>query len=182
MQENLEQVYKIHYPLMYSLVAKIVPIHEDREEIIHDVFLKVWNHEVDITCSMKAYLCKAVVNQSLNFVKRTQNIQNHHKQILATTEEAYFQKTMEDSEKIMIVQKEIEKLSPQCKEVFRLSRYEELSQQEIATKLNISIKTVKNHIGKALKTLHENISKHSFFSEMILILFFINFFNGTRTF
>jgi RNA polymerase sigma-70 factor (family 1) len=178
MQQELEQAYTEYYPLLYSLSAKIVTSHEDREEIIHNVFLKLWNqHEqLIIDSSLKAYLCKSVINLSLNLIKRNQNIQGHHKQILAQSEEHFYDYQVEKKEKIQLVRQEIEKLPDQCKLVFKLSRYEDMSQQEIANHLNISIKTVKNHIGKALKTLHENLRSADYFKDFIILLSFVKIF------
>lgn len=166
MEKQIESIYTQYYPLLYSLAAKMLSRHEDREEAIHDVFLKFWDEKDKMAAvdSLKSYLCKAVVNRALNMTKRNEMKLRNHKVILSTSSEAFEDSRLEKSEKIGLVRREIEKLPTQCREVFRLSRYEEMSQQEIADKLNISIKTVKNHVGKALKILHENLSNHEYFT------------------
>jgi RNA polymerase sigma-70 factor (ECF subfamily) len=92
------------------------------------------------------------------------------------SEEVFYHMAVDRKEKIQQVRQEIEKLPDQCKLVFKLSRYEELSQQEIADRLNISIKTVKNHIGKALKTLEENLRESAYFSNGLLFLITLKIF------
>jgi RNA polymerase sigma-70 factor (ECF subfamily) len=177
---DIASIYKEHYALLYALAAKILNSHEDREEAIHDVFLKFWDEKEKMASvdSVKSYLCKAVVNRALNMAKRSQMKQRNHNVIYAISSEAYEEVHVEKREKIELVRQEIDKLPTQCREVFRLSRYEELSQQEIADKLNISIKTVKNHVGKALKILHENLSNHDYFTAFIIaLIYFLNYFS-----
>jgi RNA polymerase sigma-70 factor (ECF subfamily) len=62
---------------------------------------------------------------------------------------------MEENELKISLYKAIDQLPEQCQKVFRMSRFEELKQQEIADRLGISIKTVKNHITHALKQLNK---------------------------
>ena len=54
----------------------------------------------------------------------------------------------------------IESLPEQCRLVFKLSRFEELKYAEIAEQLGISIKTVENHMGKALKIMREQLKDY----------------------
>jgi RNA polymerase sigma-70 factor (ECF subfamily) len=58
------------------------------------------------------------------------------------------------------IQQAIEKLPEQCRLVFKLSRFEELKYNEIAEQLDISVKTVENHIGKALKIMREQLKDY----------------------
>ena len=62
---------------------------------------------------------------------------------------------MEEQELRLRLYRAIDQLPDQCRKVFMMSRFEQLKQQEIADQLNISIKTVKNHITRALKDLYE---------------------------
>ena len=58
------------------------------------------------------------------------------------------------------IEKAIQRLPEQCRLVFKMSRYEELKYREIASVLNISIKTVENQMGKALKLMRENLADY----------------------
>jgi RNA polymerase sigma-70 factor (ECF subfamily) len=55
----------------------------------------------------------------------------------------------------------ISNLSPQCRQAFELSRYEDLSYREISERMAISVKTVEKHIGKALKILKLQFKEHN---------------------
>ena len=74
-----------------------------------------------------------------------------------TQEESYELREIEENELKIKLFKAIDLLPEQCKKVFQLSRFEELKQQEIADKLGISIKTVKNHITHALKQISKSV-------------------------
>jgi RNA polymerase sigma-70 factor (ECF subfamily) len=153
MHLHFEEIYKKYYALLYSVIQNIVLIHEEREEIVQDVFLGYWNDngKTEIHTSLKAYLCKAAINKALNHKKRNSIIKQHHQEIFHNATTSVENNLIVEKEKIQIVRTEIEKLPPQCKQVYKMSRYDEMSQLEIAEKLGISIKTVKAHIGKALK-------------------------------
>jgi RNA polymerase sigma-70 factor, ECF subfamily len=65
-----------------------------------------------------------------------------------------------ESELEVRIQQAMDKLPEQCRLVFKLSRFEELKYSEIAEQLNISIKTVENHMGKALKIMREQLKEY----------------------
>ncbi len=159
-----EKAYKDLYPLLYTLAWRILKQHENCEEVIHDVFTKLWNERdsISLNTSLKSYLSRSVINASINFSKRQNNLQLHHQRILNESDEAVFNDEIERAECVALVRNEIAKLPEQCRKVFEMSRYEEMPHKEIADQLNISVKTVQAHIGLALKTLKEKLSETNF--------------------
>lgn len=155
---GFESVYKKYYPLLYSLSYRILKQHEECEEVIHDIFLKLWEdrEQLKLQSGLKAYLCKAVINSSLNRVNRASNLRTHHKQIFLESDLADYTDVLERAEKIDLVRREIQNLPEQCRKVFEMSRYEEKPHKQIADELNISVKTVKAHIGHALSSLRNS--------------------------
>ncbi|QPH38513.1 RNA polymerase sigma-70 factor [Pedobacter endophyticus] len=125
------------------------------EEVVQDVFLKIWEQPNRILAvrSIKSYLYKAVINASINYLNRQRNIGQHHLKLIAELSDDCVNDLEEENEIILLLHREIERLPVQCRKIFKLSRFEHLKYKEIAAELGISEKTVENHIGHALKTL-----------------------------
>ncbi|WP_316805842.1 RNA polymerase sigma-70 factor [Pedobacter agri] len=133
------------------------------EELVQDVFLKIWENPYQLTevKSLKSYLYRAVINASINYINRQKNIEQHHLKLASSLSDEYLLELDEEHEIIVLLRNEIEKLPTQCKKIFKLNRFENLKYKEIAQQLNISEKTVENHIGNALKILRERFLKDS---------------------
>lgn len=127
------------------------------EEVVQDVFLKIWENPYNLleVKSIKSYLYKSVINASINYINRQKSIQQHHLKLTAELSDDIIKDLDEESEMIVLLHGEIEKLPLQCRRIFKLSRFEHLKYKEIAVQLNLSEKTIENHIGKALKILRE---------------------------
>ncbi|HET9431695.1 MAG TPA: sigma-70 family RNA polymerase sigma factor, partial [Chitinophagaceae bacterium] len=105
--------------------------------------------------SMKSYIYRAVINRSINALNKQKRESKNQKELAHLQTESYELSQMETNELKVQLYKAIDDLPEQCKKVFQMSRIEGLKQQEIANKLGISIKTVKNHITLALKQLRK---------------------------
>jgi RNA polymerase sigma-70 factor (ECF subfamily) len=153
-----EQYYKEHYKFFYLAAWKYLREQGPAEEAVNDVFVRLWQDagRLDIRSSLRSYLYRAVVNRCLNELDKNKRDRRDRKEAHRGTEEAAVEsKGMEDNELKLRLFQAIDRLPEQCQRVFRMSRFEELKQQEIADKLGISIKTVKNHITNALQQLHK---------------------------
>ena len=127
------------------------------EEIVQDVFLKIWEDPESLTeiKSIKSYLYRSVINASINYVNRQKSIEQHHLKIASTFTEEEIEDLDQEGELVLLLHKEINKLPPQCQKVFKLNRFDRLKYKQIAAMLDISEKTVENHIASALKTLRK---------------------------
>lgn len=156
-----ESYYKEHFKEYFLVAYKFVKSTPVSQEIVNDVFLKIWEdaNKIEIESSLKAYIYRAVVNRSINAVNKQQKELQHQRELALLPPGYYEEKQLEANELKAQLYKAIDNLPDQCKKVFQLSRFEGLKQQEIADKLGISIKTVKNHITQALKTLARHTGK-----------------------
>ena len=142
------------------------------EDIVQERFFKLWEKRADLTInySIKSYLYKMVYNACLNRI-RSEKTQSKYKAHNATflAENPVYQ--LDTTSEIQTnVFKALAVLPEQCRRVFELNRFEELKYREIAEQLNISIKTVEKHIGKALRILREELAGYL----VLLIVFIIN--------
>ncbi len=129
------------------------------EEIVQEVFLKIWEKADDLSAinSIKSYLYRAVINASINYLKRQKNVDNHHQNIAADLTQSYIQEADEEHELVLRLYEEIDKLPTKCKEVFKLARFDGLKYKDIALQLGISERTVENHVANALKILKDKM-------------------------
>ena len=128
------------------------------EEVVLDVYTHVWQHaaELRITVSVRAYLFRAVRNRALNRLRdqRTDGIPIEGPEPLFTNPEAL---QLEADEMMMLVAEAVSQLPDRCREVFRKSREEGLSNAAIADQMRISVKTVEAQITKALRRIRETL-------------------------
>lgn len=130
------------------------------EDIIQDVFVKLWDNVVDLSDDrMKSYLYKCVQNGCLDHIKHMDMKNRHESEIiqeLKSKELHYYDdpaSRLMKEEEIEKVYQAIGKLPGQCKNIFEKAYLLNYSHNEIASDLNISVRTVENQVYKALKML-----------------------------
>ena len=163
-RDDFEIIYLKYYNVLMIFASRIVGSNSAAEDIIQDVFTDFWVNKknVDLSKSIKPYLYKITYNRSLDFLKLSDNknisISNDY---LVIENILYSAHTSFDELNYIDIEKEINdclnKLSERCREIFMLSRHDNLKNKEIAQKLNISIKTVEKHITTALQSLNSHL-------------------------
>jgi RNA polymerase sigma-70 factor (family 1) len=174
-EQAFEQYYKEHYRIFFLAAYGYLKDASVAEEIVNDVFVKLWESAgtIQIESSLKAYVYRAVINRSLNELNKTKRDQQNQKEFSRRPEDWVEIKAMEDNELKISLYKAVDQLPEQCRKVFVMSRFEGLKQQEIADRLDISIKTVKNHITHALKQLNKVLADwHSLPLWLLMLLEF----------
>jgi len=163
-----ENVFHEYYGVLCSHAYKLLLDGDDAEEMVQNVFVKLWNKKdhVTITSSIKSYLYQAVKNECLNFIKHKQVIRNHATDYLHVNPEPTSD-TVVVEELRRKIEDSMSNLPPERKRIFLMNRNEGLKYREIAEKLNISIKTVENQMGKALKYLRLELSEYMSISFLI---------------
>ena len=140
------------------------------EEIVNDVFLKIWEdgESIKIESSLKSYIYKAIINRSINALNKIKREPAPETDLTNIPEHGYEMRQIEENELAVKLYAAIDQLPDQCRKVFEMSRFEEMKQQDIADKLGISIKTVKNHITIALKQLSKEMLNYMFVLVVVL--------------
>lgn len=125
-------------------------------EIVNDSFMAIWDRRetLKLDDTVKGYLYTTVRNKCLNAIKKV-NPEQYAEDVSTINKGSDFtvQHAMEAQETEKKLNRAIESLPPRCKEVFLLSRKEGLSYKQIAQALDLTVKTVENQIGIALKQL-----------------------------
>lgn len=154
-----EVLFKLYRSKLLYIATQYVSSKEDAEEIIQNVFLKVWTKK-NIQTNINGYLYSITKNACLDHL-RSKKQQLHLDNNLHQLEASINYNALSDDSSSLIIEKElneailksIDLLPPKCKDVFVKSRIENLKHKEISVEMDISTKTVENHITKALKHL-----------------------------
>ena len=125
----------------------------EAEDLAHDIFLKIWETRESIgrIKSFRSYLFRMTKNAVFDIFE--------HKSV----QTRYEQRLLHAEDLLMIIDMAVEQMPEQRQRVFRLSRYEGLSHQQIAQKLGVTPKTVEYHIRTALAELKKIIGVIAFF-------------------
>jgi RNA polymerase sigma-70 factor (ECF subfamily) len=163
-EQAFETVFRQYYAPLCRYARQLVLDPDEAEEEVQAMFLAVWEKREDliITTSLKSYLYRAVHNRCLNRIKHLSIRDEHreHTRYLGETAVESPVQTLLGNELSVQIQRAIQKLPEQCRLAFTLSRFDELKYGEIAEQLGISIKTVENQIGKALRILRNELSDY----------------------
>lgn len=129
------------------------------EDIAQGIFIYIWEHRehITITASVKTYLFTAIRNKSLNSLRNTNRFSPLHPDISLS---AYEDMSVEADELSCFIEEAVQSLPEKCREIFQLSRNDELSYKEIAERKGISPKTVESQIHLAIKKLRKYLSIH----------------------
>ena len=161
--QAVEVLFKTHYTYLCKVAYRIIPEANTVEDLVQDVFMEIWRKKDDlnINTSIKAYLRKSVVNKALNHIRSQKMKFDEDERALEEHDSRQnISENLEAGELQKIINNAIESLPEKCRIVFSLSRFEELSYQEISEKLNISKKTVENQISKALRILRKEVNPY----------------------
>lgn len=179
-EKMFEFLFKAYYPRLTAFAKKFIVDKVEVDDIIQDVFLKVWEKRKEVDeDTFQSYLFTLVRNACINHVKHKKIAHNYRIDIEINTkaEGLYYADFFSDPLHQTIfneVQNEIEKviqnLPKQTQNVFRLSRFEGLKNAEIADKLKISIRTVEKHNTKALQKLKTHLTAHYVYAIAVLDL------------
>lgn len=161
---DFELFFRTYYASLCRYAQSFVRDSDEAEEIVQTSFIHIWEKRtsLNIDTSLKAYLFRAVRNGCLNHIKfrkvRMEHAANQIKTGEPTHEGVSDGVTANELEhRILAAMKE---LPEQCRLVFQLSRFEELRYQEIADQLHLSVKTVENQMGKALKIMRRELKDY----------------------
>lgn len=164
-----------HYsPILYHYAFNVVHQKEFAEEIVSDAFFEVWESRKELAKieNIQAWLYRIVYNKSISFLRK----ENRQKGVISLDEVDDFtfelclsqEEKLIKKEKLVSLNKAISSLPSKCRHVLYLVKIEGMSYAKVAELLNISTKTVSNHLTFAMKKLIEVLK-----DEMVLFLLLI---------
>ncbi|NDV67975.1 RNA polymerase sigma-70 factor [Dysgonomonas sp. 25] len=178
-ERDFSNLYLTYYSKLLRFAEEYVLSTEDAENIVQDIFLKLWEKQelLPLVENINAYLFKLIRNRCLDYLKHQLSVEKYTK----NTQDAFrlelslklhsldqFDEDIFANENIdKVIMDAINELPDRCREIFMLSKIEGLKYKEISARLGISVNTVENQIGIALKKLRLKLKHY------LPLLFFI---------
>ncbi len=189
-----EKLFKTYYKNLCFFAEHYVREKSMAEEIVGNFFLNFWEKRryIDIKGSVKSYLYTSIHNRCLKYLEHLKVMKKYrdyahamlkNKELLMPLSDSYPLANLVSKEIVKDIEKAIDELPDKCKEVFCLSRFEEMSYEDISTKLEISINTVRTQMKRALKKLRDSLKDYLplfillFFNKIFIFFFIKNYVN-----
>ena len=171
---SFELLFRRLYPQLCAFANKFINDMDESEEIVQEVFFKIWKNrdQLDEKKTIDGYLFTSVKNGCFNLLEH-QKVHSKYANLLyhlyksTSGEEFSAHESFIADELEQDLDKALQQLSPQCRTIFELSRFEGLKYREIAERLNISIKTVETQMFRALQKIRHQLKEYL----AIIILF-----------
>ena len=164
-QRAFRELYHIYHKRLHYFAFALVKMKEAAEEIVEDVFIRLWHQRATITQinNLKIYLYTATKNTALNYLskKARESMVEPFDNI-----DIALQETGISPEQIMItaetyqkIRQAVEALPPRCKMIFKLIREDGLKYKEVSEILNISINTIDAQMAIAVQRIADAVRK-----------------------
>jgi len=156
-----------HKDRLFRFMLRICKSGPTAEELTHDVFMKIWTNRYSLpgVDQPKAYIFTLAKNTAIDHLRKIASERRLLDQLWLDLNEARnaTQETMDAEESGRLIREAVERLSPQKRLVFRLSRDAGMKHEKIASSLNISKSTVNNHLVQSIKAIKQYLRNHHLF-------------------
>lgn len=152
----LKEVYDRYWYALYTQAFNLVSNEDAAKDVVQELYISLWEKisekEID---DLKAYLFQALKFRSFMLLRKRYTSQKHLDRIKAISSKWEYatEQAVNLSETDQLIKESVSKLPRRCREVFELSRFEHFTNEQIAERMDISVKTVENQMTKAIKLL-----------------------------
>jgi RNA polymerase sigma-70 factor, ECF subfamily len=152
-----EKLFHSSYRSLCTFCFRFVQVREVAEEVVSEVFFKIWNNRkrIMITSSAESYLYTSVRNLALDHLRKEKRSLwtdlDSAMQTASSAHDPLQQREFEETRQLL--EDAVNKLPKQCRLIFQLSRDQGMKYHEIAEMLQLSVKTIETQMGRALKSL-----------------------------
>jgi RNA polymerase sigma-70 factor (family 1) len=169
-----ESLFRQHYQQLARYAYSILRNEADSEDVVQEVFIRIWNKNRGVLKMDQPgfYLVTSVKNACISFLRKQSGKEFVPAENIAT--DFIGENSISENDPVAMAKKALSQLPPQCLVIFKLSRFGKLTYQQIADEMGLSIKTVENQMGKAIRLMREFAKKNEVHFAWI-ILMMINF-------
>ncbi len=167
MDKLFEEIFHQYYSPLCNYAAKIVGDESMSEDIVQNLFIQLWeNNKLSEAKSVEHFLLRATKYKCIDYI-RTKKVKNEIAlDNYSDVADTFISELTEDDVEPMF-HYFAAKLPPKTREVFLLSRKSGLTYKEIAAELGISVKTVENQMGRALRKMKELLKEQKLLSFLL---------------
>jgi RNA polymerase sigma-70 factor (ECF subfamily) len=156
-----EALFKTYYSELTIHAKRFIYDLEASKEIVQDLFVNIYEKRLnlEINSSLRAYLYKSVQNRCINLINSSKTKEKYALYVKQNSVETENQvdREMNNIELEAALHNAISNLPPKCRMIFKMNRFDGLTNGEIALKLDLSKRTVETQITKALKILRNRL-------------------------
>ncbi|MFK7978506.1 MAG: RNA polymerase sigma-70 factor [Saprospiraceae bacterium] len=175
-ESAMERIFDTYYAYLVKTAYHVLTDEHQAKDLVQDVLFHFWTKRDSLTIEsgLKSYLRRSVVNRSIDQIRRKKRfgVAEEITDYNQASNEVSTQEMMETSDLQSAIMAAVDSLPERCKLIFSLSRFEDMSHQQIAEQLDISKKTIENQMTKALKTIRKAIQQYKDLAIFILAYFF----------
>lgn len=175
-KQEFEMLFRTHFKGMVFYAQQYIKDLDTAREIAQEAFIALWEkrEQIDMNRSVRSYLSSSIHNKCLNVLREQKKFDRSLLAFEGLSEKAAdVAFSGEHRETEALISAAIEELPEKCREIFRLSRFENLKYQQIADQLGISVKTVEAQMSKALQHMRARLADH-LPALLILCLYHLN--------
>jgi RNA polymerase sigma-70 factor (family 1) len=167
------EIFDYYRKPIYAYAVQLLKNEAMADEIVQDVFLKVWMHRDRLTTILhfRAWLYSVARNGMIDAFKQQMKEASFKKTALLTVVSNETEEHLREKEYDQLVNEAVESLSPKQQLIYNLSRKKGLKHEEIASQLNISTNTVKTHLVNALRAMRKHLAPHLHVLILLHVLF-----------
>lgn len=161
-EEAFKELFYDFYPTLCVFAQRYISIPETCEDIVQETFYNLWKNrkKIEVTSSFRNLLTTSVKNRCVDYIRRQSVRQIHserdpYQEIIDTPEEIY---TISELEKML--KTALDRLLPNVRKAFEMSRFENMTYNKIAEEMDVSPKTVEAYISKALSILRVELKDY----------------------
>ena len=157
---GIDILFKEYYPQLYYYAYHLINDIEASKDIVSDAFEFLWNNYGKVNkVTVKSYLYTYVRNKSIDYL-RHQNVHQQFVQLYTNLTQDYVETDYQEwDEKMLAIQKAMQKLTPHTKHILEECYVEKKKYQEVAEELNVSVAAIHKNIVKALRILREELGQ-----------------------
>lgn len=168
-EEAFNKAFDLYYSRLCFFADKMLHDFDLSRSVVQQVFVDLWIKREKLKIdSLQSYLFQSVRNAAFDVLKH-RKVESQYLSTLEKEEPGQISDLMEEAELAERINRAVDNLPEKCREIFVLCRFEELKYAEIASRLNISVKTVEMQISIALKKLRSELADY----QTIQLLTFI---------
>ena len=160
-QQAFTEIYNRYAESLAGFAASKLYNLDDARDILHDMFIKLWEgrDQLNVTSTLQSYLFAVIRHRIIDKIRKNITREEYAamRQSLADGYEPGVEQQIAEKELKQQIQQALNELPPRVKEIYQLSREQNLTNKEIAEKLDLSEQTVKNQLSVALKYLRQSL-------------------------
>lgn len=169
-QAAFDEIYQRHWGGMFRSAYALLKDRDASMDILQEIFIWLWQHRehIEIVSSLKTYLSASVYYKAANYIRQGKIRRAFFEELKTVRIEETEEDQLEIKELKSLIRQHTSRLPEKCRQVYYLSRNEQLTNKEIAEKMGISVKTVENQMTIALRRLRASLKKIVFWLVVFL--------------